>query len=549
MRAWLYYRLSRDDDEELNSLNNQRKILVDYAEEKEFDVVGESFDDNVSGMHFDREGIEKIYDVVDNGLVDAIIVKDLSRLGRHRTQTALFIDYLTGHGVKVLSVTENIDTTNENDDLIIGFKGILNDFYAKDISRKVRAGFRQKQKEGLVMIPPMGYLKDKNTGEIQIVEEPANIVRRIFDLYVGGYGLKAIAKVLNHEGIKSAAYFQERLLNKKQGYNKPEITFKYLWESTGVKRILTSEFYIGNLVNHKYESNKITKKRKFVPEEEQIRHENFVPAIISKEVWEQAQFLLQDKVKRNVRAASGKPFRRYVGLLKCGDCGCCFVSKNRYRDDDSVRIEYNCNGYHRYGREHCTAHRIDENILDKLIYDELKLIKRQAKKNWSNIETDVKKWLSQKNNTEKKISDLQTRIRNIDLEIEKILMERINDKENRTVYDNMLEKRQTEKEKCVVQVDNIINIDRTIQKRKTEIKQSIDLIDEIIASGGISDTHLRMFVDQIIIKETKNGLDISIEIKAPFRMHSDEYENGELVVKSFELAVMEEFSEDTCCFE
>ena len=89
MRAWPYYRLSRDDDEELNSLNNQRKILVDYAQEKDFDVVGESSDDNVSGMHFDREGIEKIYDVVDNGMIDCIIVKDLSRLGRHRTQTAV----------------------------------------------------------------------------------------------------------------------------------------------------------------------------------------------------------------------------------------------------------------------------------------------------------------------------------------------------------------------------------------------------------------------------------------------------------------------------
>jgi DNA invertase Pin-like site-specific DNA recombinase len=100
MRAWLYYRLSRDEDEELNSLTNQKKILVDYAEEKGFKIIGESFDDNVSGMHFDREGIEKIYDVVDEGKVDAIIVKDLSRLGRHRTQTALFIDYLKAKNVR-----------------------------------------------------------------------------------------------------------------------------------------------------------------------------------------------------------------------------------------------------------------------------------------------------------------------------------------------------------------------------------------------------------------------------------------------------------------
>ncbi len=148
MKVWLYYRLSRDEDDELNSLTNQRKIIYEYAVTNGHEVVGESFDDNVSGMHFNREGIDKIYEVVGAGKIEAIIVKDLSRLGRHRTQTALFIDYLREHDVRVLSATENIDTFNENDDLIIGFKGLVNDFYARDGSRRVRTGYRQKQKEG-----------------------------------------------------------------------------------------------------------------------------------------------------------------------------------------------------------------------------------------------------------------------------------------------------------------------------------------------------------------------------------------------------------------
>lgn len=122
MRAWLYYRLSRDEDKELNSLTNQKNILVEYAENNGYTVVGESFDDNVSGMHFNREGIEKIYDEVEKKTIDAVIVKDLSRLGRHKTQTALFIDYLREHDVRVLSVTENIDTSNEDDELMVGFK-------------------------------------------------------------------------------------------------------------------------------------------------------------------------------------------------------------------------------------------------------------------------------------------------------------------------------------------------------------------------------------------------------------------------------------------
>ena len=172
MKGWLYYRLSRDEDDELNSLTNQRKIIYEYAVTNGHEVVGESFDDNVSGMHFNREGIDKIYEVVEAGKIEAIIVKDLSRLGRHRTQTALFIDYLREHDVRVLSATENIDTFNENDDLIIGFKGLVNDFYARDGSRRVRTGYRQKQKEGIVTIPPFGYFKDMCAVDTTEMEKP-----------------------------------------------------------------------------------------------------------------------------------------------------------------------------------------------------------------------------------------------------------------------------------------------------------------------------------------------------------------------------------------
>lgn len=125
MKVWLYYRLSRDEDAELNSLTNQRNILVEYAKANNHEIVGESYDDNVSGMHFNREGINKIYEEVEKKSFETILVKDMSRLGRHKTQTAIFIDYLRENGINVVSVTENLDTGNESDDLIIGFKGLF----------------------------------------------------------------------------------------------------------------------------------------------------------------------------------------------------------------------------------------------------------------------------------------------------------------------------------------------------------------------------------------------------------------------------------------
>lgn len=137
---------SRDEDEEMNSLQNQQQILLDYAEQNGYEVVGESFDDNVSGMTFNWKWLGGLENAVDEGKVEVVLVKDLSRLGQHRTQTVLFIDHLRENKVKVISVTEGIDTTNENDDLLIGFKQIFNDFYAKDINKKFVPEFVRDRK-------------------------------------------------------------------------------------------------------------------------------------------------------------------------------------------------------------------------------------------------------------------------------------------------------------------------------------------------------------------------------------------------------------------
>ena len=189
MKVWLYYRLSRDEDDELNSLTNQRKIIYEYAVTNGHEVVGESFDDMLTAA-------------VQAKQVDAVLVKDLSRLGRHRTQTALFIDYLREHQVRVISVTEGVDTFCEEDDLMIGVRGLMNDYYAKDIGKKIRAGYRQKQKDGIVITPPFGYWKDKNTVQIKVDTEAAVTVQLIYSLYLQGCGQKEIARGSTLRGEK-----------------------------------------------------------------------------------------------------------------------------------------------------------------------------------------------------------------------------------------------------------------------------------------------------------------------------------------------------------
>ena len=527
MRIWLYYRLSRDEDEALNSLTNQRKIIYDYAVAQGYEIVGESFDDNVSGMHFNREGIEKIYDAVEEGRIDAVLVKDLSRLGRHRTQTALFIDYLREHDVRVLSATENIDTFNENDDLIIGFKGLMNDFYARDGSRRVRAGLRQKQKEGMVIIPPFGYFKDKNTQEILVVEEAAETVRLIYSLYAEGNGLKSIARILNEQGRKSPAKMQSILLRKRSPNTHDQITKKYRWDATMVKRILCDEIYTGTLVCHKSERNKINNTFRFTEPQEQFRHAHFLPAILSKELWEQAQFLMAQRKKSNARAGKGKKLLRYGGLLRCKDCGRALLGR-RVKLKNGERIEYRCDTYHRYGKAHCSPHTIQEATLDKLIFNELQSCKKMYAQNWAAMQQLIDRWAPRQCVAAEQSARLRERIKNIEDELEVILMERIRDKANSARYDRMIEKREAEIASINKQIDELSNIDEILRKRQSELRRDIRLMDEILTEGKVSESHLRLLVEKIYVSEREGKLNLEILLKAPFRTHIDHYENGEV---------------------
>ena len=533
MRVWLYYRLSRDEDDELNSLRNQRSIIESYAISNGYDIIGESFDDNVSGMHFEREGIARIYEVVDAGLIDAIVVKDLSRLGRHRTQTALFIDYLRQNHVRVLSATEGIDTFNENDDLIIGFKGLVNDFYARDGSRRVRTGYRQKQKNGIVITPPFGYFKDKNTNQVVIVPEAAETIRLIYSSYISGMGLKAIARMLNEQKRKTPAQMQMELIGKRMPRDQEKILKKYLWDATMVSRILQEEAYTGTLICHKSERNKINKTFRYTSPEEQFRHENYLPAIIAKELWDEVQYLLEERKKQNVRAAPDQRIHRYSGLLLCGDCGRSFIGK-RIKLKSGDRVEYICSTYHRYGKEHCPDHAIREEFLDAVITQELLKTKQQYENLWSKMASVIEQWLSQTDSTVLQIKKQREVIDLLEEEVETILMERIRDKTNAQRYDRMIAKREEQIAQAKKRIAELENLGQVIRSRQAKLKKDISLIDQILEDGQLTETHLRLLIEKIIVFETEDGLHLEIKVKAPFQNHTDTYENGVLTNSELE---------------
>ena len=533
MRVWLYYRLSRDEDKQFNSLKNQYNIIESYALNNGHTIVGSSFDDNVSGMHFNRAGIDELTDAVENGMIDAVIVKDLSRLGRHKTQTALYIDYLRQNNVRVLSATESIDTFNEADDLIIGFKGLMNDYYARDGSRRVTAGLRQKQKAGLVITPPFGYFKDKNTKQVVIVPEAAETIRLIFSSYLDGKGVKAIAAMLNENGNKTPALMQKHLTGKRLPEKQELIIKKYLWDATMVSRILQDESYTGTLICHKSERNKINKTNRATSPDEQFRHENFLPSIIPRDLWEQVQELMAMRKRESVRAGEGRPILRYSGLIACGDCGRAFTGK-RVKQKNGERVEYICSTYLRYGKEHCGAHPIREEYLDDIVRQELQNTKQQYQSLWTQLEKAIEGWLPKTTNTQQQLRKQRERIELLEEEVETILMERIRDKENAQRYDRMIAKREEQIANAQKHIEELENIGQIIRSRQAKLRKDIGLIDDILADGKISEAHLRMLIERIYVYETEGGLSLEIKVKAPFQNHTDSYENGVLTNSEIE---------------
>lgn len=347
-------------------------------------------------------------------------MKDLSRLGRHRTQTALFIDFLRQQQVRVISVTEGVDTFCEEDVLMIGVRGLMNDYYAKDIGKKIRAGYRQKQKDGLVITPPFGYWKDRNTNQVLVQPEAAETVQLIYSLYLQGCGQKEIARRLNSFGRKTPAQIRAERL----GYDsqKPHKTRdgQFLWTYASVKNVLVEEAYTGVLVNHRREYNNA--KTKHIDKTGWYRHEGFFPVIIGKQEWEQVQRLL----KQQARPANGNQTKhRYSGLLACQKCGNVFSPMIRYWNG-SRRVEYVCRGYHRNGKGYCNSHRIHEEVLDKAVWNHAKKLREQYAAELKKVTQLQKQWALRKPVLDAHCLTLQKEIQRLEKKIDELVMEKLN---------------------------------------------------------------------------------------------------------------------------
>ena len=367
----LYERLSRDDELQgpSNSILNQQAFLEDFCKRNSFTNVRHFTDDGVSGTTFDRDGFKAMIAEVEAGNVATIIVKDMSRFGRDYLKVGFYTDVMfRDKGVRFIAVNNGIDSDKQGDNDFTPFLNIMNEFYARDSSRKIQAIFKARMQDGKRVSPsvPYGYRRDPQDKQHLIVdEEAAAVVRRIFQMVIEGYGVKGIADALTADKVLIPSAYAKLHCpenDHSKGFHDP-----CLWSSTAVAYILEKQEYMGHTVLGKTisENYKTKKRRKAKPEELMIFH-NTHEAIVDEETWQ-----LAHRLKKTIRKPSypDRPANPLTGLLYCADCGCKMThhqpspTKKKVFDADD---NYGCSSYRQLTRD-CTMHYIKTSTVEKLI--------------------------------------------------------------------------------------------------------------------------------------------------------------------------------------
>lgn len=370
-----YIRLSREDGDkaESDSIGNQRKLITDYLKDKDDFVLYDTYiDDGFTGTNFNRPSFKRMIADIEAGKVNCVIVKDLSRFGRDYIDTGKYLErYFPDNEVRFISITDHIDSMKQAYDMLLPIKNIFNEQYARDISKKVHASMKTKQRAGefIGAFASYGYKKspaDKN--KLVIDEYAAGVIRKIFKLYIEGYGKIRIAAILNEDGIVCPSEYKK--INGDNYRNSNRLDSTSYWTYSTINRILQNEMYIGNMVQNK-KSQRMRGKSKAQDKEDWIVVKGTHEAIIDDETWNKVQDLLKRRT-RNLDLNSNMSI--FAGFLKCGDCGRSLAKKVGTPGHGGGIVNYYCGTYVRSGRQYCTPHPIPHLVLEKILLEDLKAI-------------------------------------------------------------------------------------------------------------------------------------------------------------------------------
>ncbi|MDR3585614.1 MAG: recombinase family protein [Desulfosporosinus sp.] len=513
MGAYGYVRISRDEDGSKESITSQKDTIKDFAKDQGIGLIDIIEDNDISGYSYNRPGIKSIIELVDNGELDTLVVKDLSRIGRHNAKTLLFMEELEDKGVKILFKSGN------NDENFRGLETWYNELYIRDISKKTKDALRTKQKNGEVHVSHFGYMKDPTDKNRCIIdEEAAETVRLLFRLYAEGNGLNKIAKYLNEHHVETPAVRKEILY----GYGwKKEWDFKHLWYGGTVKRILKNDVYTGTVrrgvtKRTKIRTNKMTK----VAPEEQFVHEGLIPAIIDKAEFESVNATFIKRVENGVRAKNNTIYK-YTGLLKCGECGKNLVTIGAKRKEGIVR-SYVCTTYQKFGKAYCTGHKLKHDDLDSIIFKELEALYQSGLLKMDYLDKSLEQRQQSIKDNGKVIDRLQTAIHAKRGEIKNYSKQLAKELISEELFLEMTGESSAELEKLERQLIEAENVQELRDNEKEKVASALDILKEIIDKKELTHADVTTLIDKIVVSERKGeGLDLEVVWNTPFMVVSE----------------------------
>ena len=500
----LYERLSRDDDQqgESNSIANQKKLLESYAAQQGFPNPVHFTDDGISGTRFDRPGFMALMKEVEAGNVEYLCLKDMSRMGRDYLKVGQIMEILRQKGVRLIAVNDGVDSARGDDDFT-PFRNIMNEFYCRDTSRKIRSTFQAKGKSGKHITGTViyGYLWNETRDQWIVDKEAAEVVKRIYQMTIDGMGPYQIAKKLSEEQVLIPSAY---LARHGEGVNKNK-TFKdiYGWGSSAVVQILKKREYLGHTVNFKTRKHYKDKKSHYVPEDEWTIFENTHEAII-----DQHTFALVQKIRSNVRRYPNGwgETAPLTGLLYCADCG---GKMYVHRTNNGKRIsQYTCSQYSKIpvGVLCKTQHRINESVVLELISELLKAIAEYARHDRAEFIRVVREAQDSQQTAEvrKKKARLATaknRLKELEVLLCKIYEDNILGKLPDSRYATLDAQYGKEQAELTEEMSSLEASLAAYEKNKKSAENFISLIDKYQSFDNLTITMLNEFIDKILVHE------------------------------------------------
>lgn len=380
-KAALYCRLSVDDGNFGGSVSieTQKILLEQYCKDHKITDYKFYCDDGCSGTNFDRPSFKKMLSDIDEGKINLVIVKDLSRFGRNYVEAGMYVQRFTDSNIRFIAADDNYDSLVNSDDLLFPIKNVVNEMYARDVSKKTKAAKKAKARDGQFIgsKAPFGYKIDPNDRHHLIVDEPAaQVVKRIFRLASEGVGYNKMAKIFREEKVLTPiAYFN---LNNPDYFKSDYWRKEFDWHVTSIRAILNNEVYLGKLVYGKQRNKSMKSKEKVRnPKEDWIVVENCHEPIIMQELWDTVHKILNAKH----RPAKAGEVQMFAGLLYCSDCGHCLTYSQKQRKDGSYHGAYSCWMYKTHGKEYCASHYITFDTIYELVLIDIQRNLFQYRKN------------------------------------------------------------------------------------------------------------------------------------------------------------------------